>query len=81
MISHLKQQIEKLRDYKEQVIVLKAERQHLEDKVKTLNEKVKYLSTPVCNKRLALHSIRFMRLFVIIAPSVSEYGTAAAVAG
>lgn len=46
VISHLKQQIEKLRDYKEQVIVLKAERQHLEDKVKTLNEKVKYLSTP-----------------------------------
>ncbi|XP_060827286.1 centrosomal protein of 162 kDa-like isoform X2 [Bombus pascuorum] len=46
VISHLKQQIEKLRDYKEQVIVLKAERQHLENKVKTLNEKVKYLSTP-----------------------------------
>lgn len=51
VISHLKQQIEKLRDYKEQVIVLQAERQHLETKVKTLNEKVKYLSTPVCNKR------------------------------
>ncbi|XP_033297161.1 centrosomal protein of 162 kDa-like isoform X2 [Bombus bifarius] len=46
VISHLKQQIEKLRDYKEQVIVLQAERQHLETKVKTLNEKVKYLSTP-----------------------------------
>nr|XP_033186727.1 centrosomal protein of 162 kDa-like isoform X3 [Bombus vancouverensis nearcticus] len=39
VISHLKQQIEKLRDYKEQVIVLQAERQHLETKVKTLNEK------------------------------------------
>lgn len=47
MISHLKQQIEKLRDFKEQVVVLKAERDHLENKVKTLNEKVKYLSTPV----------------------------------
>ncbi|XP_076653351.1 uncharacterized protein LOC143359339 [Halictus rubicundus] len=46
VISHLKQQIEKLRDYKEQVVVLKAEREHLENKVKTLNEKVKYLSTP-----------------------------------
>lgn len=49
VISHLKQQIEKLRDYKEQVVVLKAEREHLENKVKMLNEKVKYLSTPVCN--------------------------------
>lgn len=46
VISHLKQQIEKLRDFKEQVVVLKAERDHLENKVKTLNEKVKYLSTP-----------------------------------
>ncbi|XP_020707089.2 centrosomal protein of 162 kDa-like isoform X2 [Athalia rosae] len=46
IISHLKQQIEKLRDYKEQVIVLKTERDHLENKVKTLSEKVKYLSTP-----------------------------------
>ncbi|KAG7210091.1 hypothetical protein KM043_011661 [Ampulex compressa] len=46
MISHLKEQIEKLRDYKEQVVVLKAEREHLEHKVKTLSEKVKYLSTP-----------------------------------
>ncbi|XP_017884872.1 centrosomal protein of 162 kDa-like isoform X2 [Ceratina calcarata] len=46
VITHLKQQIEKLRDYKEQVVVLKAERDHLEEKVKTLNEKVKYLSTP-----------------------------------
>ncbi|XP_031832636.1 uncharacterized protein LOC116426984 isoform X2 [Nomia melanderi] len=46
VISHLKQQIEKLRDYKEQVVVLKAEREHLENKVKTLNEKVNYLSTP-----------------------------------
>ncbi|CAD1477052.1 unnamed protein product [Heterotrigona itama] len=46
VISHLKQQIEQLRDYKEQVVVLKAERDHLETKVKTLNEKVKYLSTP-----------------------------------
>ncbi|CAK9817542.1 Centrosomal protein of 162 kDa [Anthophora quadrimaculata] len=46
VISHLKQQIEKMRDYKEQVVVLKAEREHLENKVKTLNEKVKYLSTP-----------------------------------
>lgn len=48
IISHLKEQIEKLRDYKEQVVVLKAEREHLENKVKTLTEKVKYLSTPVC---------------------------------
>ncbi|XP_046750010.1 centrosomal protein of 162 kDa isoform X1 [Diprion similis] len=46
IISHLKQQIEKLRDYKEQVIVLKTERDHLENKVKTLSEKVQYLSTP-----------------------------------
>ncbi|XP_076241709.1 uncharacterized protein LOC143183845 isoform X2 [Calliopsis andreniformis] len=46
VISHLKQQIEKLRDFKEQVVVLKAERDHLENRVKTLNEKVKYLSTP-----------------------------------
>lgn len=47
MISHLKQQIEKLQDYKEQVIILKAERDHLEGKTRILNEKVKYLSTPV----------------------------------
>lgn len=47
MISHLKEQVEKLRDYKEQVVVLKTEREHLENKVKTLTEKVKYLSTPV----------------------------------
>ncbi|KAK0157028.1 hypothetical protein PV328_011993 [Microctonus aethiopoides] len=46
VISHLKQRIEKLRDYKEQVIVLKVEREHLENKVKMLNEKVKYLVTP-----------------------------------
>ncbi|KAI4496821.1 hypothetical protein M0804_000631 [Polistes exclamans] len=46
VITHLKEQIDKLRDYKEQVVVLKAEREHLENKVKTLNEKVKYLSTP-----------------------------------
>ncbi|KAJ8686812.1 hypothetical protein QAD02_022606 [Eretmocerus hayati] len=46
MISHLKQQIEKLQDYKEQVIILKAERDHLEGKNRMLNEKVKYLSTP-----------------------------------
>ncbi|XP_076621791.1 uncharacterized protein LOC143342135 isoform X2 [Colletes latitarsis] len=46
VISHLKQQIEKLRDYKEQVVILKVEREHLENKVKTLNEKIKYLSTP-----------------------------------
>ncbi|XP_012543740.1 centrosomal protein of 162 kDa isoform X2 [Monomorium pharaonis] len=46
IISHLKEQVEKFRDYKEQVIILKAEREHLENKVKTLTEKVKYLSTP-----------------------------------
>ncbi|XP_015114887.1 centrosomal protein of 162 kDa [Diachasma alloeum] len=46
IISHLKEQIDKLQDYKEQVIVLKVEREHLESKVKILNEKVKYLSTP-----------------------------------
>ncbi|XP_063985799.1 centrosomal protein of 162 kDa-like [Diachasmimorpha longicaudata] len=46
IISHLKEQIDKLQDYKEQVIVLKVEREHLENKVKILNEKVKYLSTP-----------------------------------
>lgn len=46
----MKEQIDKFRDYKEQVIVLKAEREHLENKVKTLNEKVKYLSTPVSEK-------------------------------
>ncbi|XP_076679671.1 uncharacterized protein LOC143374960 isoform X2 [Andrena cerasifolii] len=46
VISHLEQQIEKLRDYKEQVVVLKAERCHLEAKVKTLTEKVKYLASP-----------------------------------
>ncbi|XP_043279264.1 centrosomal protein of 162 kDa [Venturia canescens] len=46
IITHLKQQIEKLRDYKEQVVVLKVEREHLENKVKILNEKVKYLTTP-----------------------------------
>jgi hypothetical protein len=47
MISHLQQQIETLQDYKEQVIILKAERDHLEGKNRILNEKVKYLSTPV----------------------------------
>ncbi|KAG5307396.1 CE162 protein, partial [Acromyrmex insinuator] len=46
IISNLKEQIEKFRDYKEQVVILKAEREHLENKVKTLTEKVKYLSTP-----------------------------------
>ncbi|XP_029175896.1 centrosomal protein of 162 kDa isoform X2 [Nylanderia fulva] len=46
IISHLKEQIEKFQDYKEQVVVLKAEREHLENKVKTLTEKIKYLSTP-----------------------------------
>ncbi|XP_018350745.1 PREDICTED: centrosomal protein of 162 kDa isoform X2 [Trachymyrmex septentrionalis] len=46
IISNLKEQVEKFRDYKEQVIMLKAEREHLENKVKTLTEKVKYLSTP-----------------------------------
>uniref|UniRef100_A0A0C9REV8 Centrosomal protein of 162 kDa n=1 Tax=Fopius arisanus TaxID=64838 RepID=A0A0C9REV8_9HYME len=46
IIAHLKEQIDKLQDYKEQVIVLKVEREHLENKVKILNEKVKYLSTP-----------------------------------
>ncbi|XP_070166662.1 centrosomal protein of 162 kDa isoform X2 [Polyergus mexicanus] len=46
IISRLKEQIEKFRDYKEQVIVLKAEREHLENKVRTLTEKVKYLTTP-----------------------------------
>ena len=49
MISHLKQQLEKFQDYKEQVIVLKAEREHLESKVRILSEKIKYLSTPVNN--------------------------------
>ncbi|XP_014218143.1 centrosomal protein of 162 kDa [Copidosoma floridanum] len=46
MISHLKQQIEKLQDYKEQIIILKAERDHLESKNRQLNDKVQYLSTP-----------------------------------
>ncbi|KAK0073683.1 hypothetical protein PV325_009366 [Microctonus aethiopoides] len=45
-ISHLKQKIENLRDYEEEVIVLKAEKEHLENKVKMLNEKVKCLVTP-----------------------------------
>ncbi|XP_011143084.1 centrosomal protein of 162 kDa isoform X2 [Harpegnathos saltator] len=45
VISHLKEQVEKFRDYKEQVVVLKAEREHLENKVKTLTEKVKGLSS------------------------------------
>ncbi|KAK0084914.1 hypothetical protein PV326_006093 [Microctonus aethiopoides] len=45
-ISHLKQKIENLRDYGEEVIVLKAEKEHLENKVKMLNEKVKCLVTP-----------------------------------
>lgn len=31
--------------------MLKAERDHLENKVKTLTEKVKYLSTPVREKQ------------------------------
>jgi len=48
----LKEQIEKFRDYKEQVVVLRAERDHLENKVKMLSEKVKYLSTPVRKKIL-----------------------------
>lgn len=47
MISQLKEQVEKFRDYKEQVVVLKAEREHLENKVKILTDKVKYLSMPV----------------------------------
>lgn len=46
VIGRLKEQIEELKDYKEQVLVLKVEREHLENKVKVLNEKVKYLSTP-----------------------------------
>lgn len=43
----MKEQVEKLRDYKERVVVLNAERDHLENKMKTMTEKVKYLSTPV----------------------------------
>lgn len=50
IITHLKEQVEKFRDYKEQVVVLQIEREHLENKVKTLTEKVKYLSTPVREK-------------------------------
>lgn len=47
VISQLRQQVEKAKDYKEQIIVLRAERDHLENKVKTLGEKVKYFSSPV----------------------------------
>lgn len=36
-----------LRNYREQLVVLKAERDHLENTVKLLNDKIKYLSTPV----------------------------------
>ncbi|KAK0072676.1 hypothetical protein PV326_014207, partial [Microctonus aethiopoides] len=43
-ISHLKQTIEKLQEL---VIVLKAEKEHLENEVKMLNEKVKYPVTSV----------------------------------
>lgn len=50
----MKEQVEKFRNYKEQVVVLKAEREHLENKVKTLTEKVKYFSTPVRKKSLKL---------------------------
>ncbi|XP_014222784.1 centrosomal protein of 162 kDa [Trichogramma pretiosum] len=46
MIQHMKQQIDKLQDYKEQCIILKAERDHLEGKNRVLNDKIKYLSTP-----------------------------------
>lgn len=46
IISHLKGQIEKLRDHKEQVVVLKVEREHLENKIKILSEKNKCLTTP-----------------------------------
>ncbi|XP_032687626.1 centrosomal protein of 162 kDa isoform X2 [Odontomachus brunneus] len=48
IISHLKEQVEKFRDYKEQVVVLQAEREHLENKVKTLTEKVKGLNSCSC---------------------------------
>lgn len=65
MISHLKQQIEKLRDFKEQVVVLKAERDHLENKVKTLNEKVKYLSTPVI-KYLFLKLLFIITFYIFV---------------
>ncbi|XP_014472222.1 PREDICTED: centrosomal protein of 162 kDa-like isoform X2 [Dinoponera quadriceps] len=48
IISQLKEQVDKFRDYKEQVVVLKAEREHLENKVKTLTEKVKEPSSCSC---------------------------------
>lgn len=54
--------MEKFRDYKEQVVVLQAEREHLENKVKTLTDKVKYLSMPVRKRQpwllLKWHSAR-----------------------
>lgn len=67
--------MEKFRDYKEQVIVLKAEREHLENKVKTLAEKVKYLSTPV-RKRSSQVLLRLGITFL-----VSGNGTVAVTAG
>ncbi|KAK0074352.1 hypothetical protein PV325_008465 [Microctonus aethiopoides] len=46
LISHLKQEIEKLRVYEEEVIELKVERKHLKNEVEMLNEKLKHLVTP-----------------------------------
>jgi protein QN1 len=73
----LKEQIEKFRDYKEQVVVLRAERDHLENKVKTLSEKVKYLSTPVRKKKL----FQFLKRHSARRISISGNGTVAVTAG
>ena len=47
VINHLRDQVRKMQNYKDQVFVLKAERDHLEIKVNTLTQKMKYLSSPV----------------------------------
>jgi len=56
--------------------MLKAEREHLENKVRTLSEKVKYLSTPVCKKIITIFEAKHSTLGISILGS----GTVAVVA-
>lgn len=61
-------------------MVLKAERDHLESKVKTLSEKVTYLSTPVSMKGSATTGRLCVHTYDILT-RVPEHGAVAAVAG
>jgi len=61
--------------------MLKAEREHLENKVKTLTEKVKYLSTPVCEKQSIKEILKHFFKVATDDISVSGNRTVAIIAG